>query len=500
MPEKILGLDISSDSVSAVQVTGKLRSYQITACGHTLIEEAGGLEEALKKLIEEVGPDSDVCISSIPAEYVSYRNIRMPFRDKKKVSQTILFELETMVPFAVEDLVVDFTMLEGREQSEILAASVRRTYISEYLAHLQTNGIDPTVLDISGVPTVCWLLKQPGTPDRGLLLSIGGDRNTMVLYNKKRVALVRTFLFDGGTITRAVLNGTTGEHTDSKIAEQIELSLESFSTEVQNTLHAFEWQTGKAFHPERIFVTGTGAFYPDIERILNRLLDLPVERVDLTKDLKVNMEENIAQAWNPGLMDSAFALAVRETKKGLGFNFRKDEFEVKKQSFVYKKEFLKGAAFLMVVLFLLILNLGVDYYFLKKQHGALGQQITEIFRQAFPDVKRVVNPIQQMNVKINEIKKSASLIPGVSADGKVLDLLMDISERTPESVDVHVTRIAVDPDAVLVRGETDTFNTVDTIKKGLEPSPYFSAVTISSANLDRTGKRVRFEMKLKRAE
>ena len=39
---------------------------------------------------------------------------------------------------------------------------------------------------------------------------------------------------------------------------------------------------------------------------------------------------------------------------------------------------------------------------------------------------------------------------------------------------------------------------VDAIKKGLEPSSHFDAVTISSANLDRTGNRVKFEMKLQR--
>jgi general secretion pathway protein L len=54
----------------------------------------------------------------------------------------------------------------------------------------------------------------------------------------------------------------------------------------------------------------------------------------------------------------------------------------------------------------------------------------------------------------------------------------------------------VDPDGLMMKGETDTFNTVDTIKKGLEPSAYFKAVTISSANLDQSGNRVRFEMKL----
>jgi general secretion pathway protein L len=49
-------------------------------------------------------------------------------------------------------------------------------------------------------------------------------------------------------------------------------------------------------------------------------------------------------------------------------------------------------------------------------------------------------------------------------------------------------------------GDTDTFNAVDTIKNRLEPSDYFSAVTITSANLDRTGKRVQFEIKLQRAK
>ena len=66
-------------------------------------------------------------------------------------------------------------------------------------------------------------------------------------------------------------------------------------------------------------------------------------------------------------------------------------------------------------------------------------------------------------------------------------------------MDVRIQSMVVDPENVQIKGETDTFNTVDIIKKGLEPSRYLSVVTISSANLDRSGKRVQFEMKLKRA-
>ena len=491
MPENILGLDINSHSVAAVRVRGGLKGHHVTACAHVMIEEAGGLEEALKALVEQIGPEADICISSIPGEHVSNRNLRMPFRDKKKIRQTLAFELETMVPFPVEDLLVDFTTVDRSDQSEILAASVKQAYISEYLAHLQANRIDPAVLDISGVPTACWLLRQAGTPDDGLLLEIGLKRNTMILYLNRRIALVRTLPFNGSAIAR---------HPDTRAAEQIESCLRSFCTEVQYTLHAFGSQTAKTVRPQSVFITGSGALYPDTENLLERFLDLPVERIDLTTDPGIHMDENIAGVWNPELMNNALALAVREAKQGLGFNFRRDGFEVKKQYFLHNKELRKAAAFLIVVLCLLAVDLGVDYYFLKKQYKILDQQITQVFRQTLPDVKRIVDPVHQLKVRINEINKSALSLPGISAKRKVLDLLRDISLRVPESADVDMTRIVVDPDAVLIRGETDTFNTVDTIKKGLEPSACFDAVTISSANLDRSGNRVRFEMKLERAK
>ena len=52
MLRKVLGLDITSDSVAAVQVKGGLKGHHVTACAHVMIEEAGGLEEALKALVE----------------------------------------------------------------------------------------------------------------------------------------------------------------------------------------------------------------------------------------------------------------------------------------------------------------------------------------------------------------------------------------------------------------------------------------------------------------
>jgi type II secretory pathway component PulL len=228
-------------------------------------------------------------------------------------------------------------------------------------------------------------------------------------------------------------------------------------------------------------------------------MDLPIEQINLRGNQKIGMDKDIAPVWTAALMDNALALALREEGRTQGFDFRKGEFEVKKQYIGFKKELKASAIFLVIILAFLAADLGTDYYFVKKQYRMLEQNIMEVFRQTFPEVTRVVEPVQQMQVKINEIKSSAVSFPGMGTDQKVLDLLKDISERVPGALNVHVTSMVVDPEIVRISGETDTFNTVDSLKNGLETSTYFSEVTISAANLDRSGKKVQFELKLQRA-
>ena len=104
-----------------------------------------------------------------------------------------------------------------------------------------------------------------------------------------------------------------------------------------------------------------------------------------------------------------------------------------------------------------------------------------------------------MTSEINKIKKSSALNPVMNTESSVLHLLKDISQRIPESLAVRITNLVIDSEAVRISGITDTFNTVDKIKNDLVSLTYFTAATISSAKLDRTGDKVEFEIKLDRA-
>jgi Tfp pilus assembly protein PilN len=56
--------------------------------------------------------------------------------------------------------------------------------------------------------------------------------------------------------------------------------------------------------------------------------------------------------------------------------------------------------------------------------------------------------------------------------------------------------MVISPDNVIISGTTGTFEAVDDIKSKLEQINAFKKVTINSTNKDRSGKEIRFQMKV----
>jgi Tfp pilus assembly protein PilN len=101
-----------------------------------------------------------------------------------------------------------------------------------------------------------------------------------------------------------------------------------------------------------------------------------------------------------------------------------------------------------------------------------------------------------MRTKLAEVQKGISLPGEMVSSVQSIDILNDISRLIPENLDVELKSIVSGGDNVVVSGNTDTFNAVDDIKTGLEQSELFKTVSISSANMDKSGKRVRFKIKV----
>jgi type II secretory pathway component PulL len=193
-------------------------------------------------------------------------------------------------------------------------------------------------------------------------------------------------------------------------------------------------------------------------------------------------------------MNTALALATRDQRAKNSFNLRVGRFTKKRKYDELKQELGRVGVYALIAIVALTGSFFAEYYVLKKRHDNYEKEIMQIFKKTLPEVTRIVNPVQQLKVAVNNTK-GAMLLPQLSAGrGATIELLRDIFINIPKSVPLDLDRLTIDEQRVRLRGNTDTFNSVDKIKGGLGQSSYFTSVSIASAQLDRGGNTIRFEL------
>lgn len=507
MPEKILGLDIGRDSIKAVQVMAGLRGYEVADTALVNIDETGGVESALKSLFENDAFKSGICITALPSKDFFFRNIRLPFKDKKKISQTIAYELEPLIPCPADEVLIDYVITDQTDQTDIFSAAVAKSAAGDLIKYLKKCNVEASIMDIDAVPVVSRLLTSHTDTGCGLLLDIGAGDTTGVIFDKNGILHIRRFPFGGEKITGAIAEALKIEFSEAEkkkrtgytdeAGEEISVVCEKFFSEVKNTLQFLGLKGDLKEDPGKVFLTGGGALYPPLQKKMETSFSLPIEMVDISAADDITMEKEAGKDWNTMLMNQALALAIRETKRNAGFNFARGEFGPKKKYEKFRKDFRWAAAIVFIILCAFGVDLYIDYHYDRAHLNKLKHEITDVFKKTCPEVTRIVDPVQQLKVRIAEARNSSSGLNGAGSGIRTLDIIKDISRLVPESTDFLITSFTFDGAAVKIKGETDNFNTVDNIKNSLGKSNYFKNVTISSASLIKKGSRVGVDLRMK---
>ncbi len=485
MPGKILGLEISDTYISAAEVLNGLKGREFLSCLSIPVEN-NDIESALKDISSRLSREEDRCIVSIPMSSISFRNISVPFKDNKKIRQTLPFEMETLVPFPVDDMIFDYSIIDSNDGANILTAGVYKKEIANYLEILSSAGFDPDIIDITSVPLVAWILDEQAHTGNGIYIEIGHENQKMFVFQNRRIIIIRGL-----------------NHSVEKVNENNDVKwneiLEIICKEVERTVHSYNSMGNAPIVLEKIYFGGDASSGSDTGRFLSDFFKAPAETVDIFGEADFLTHNGNSAAFAPSIMNNALANALREQKKGRGFNFRRGEFEVKRRYFKAGPEFKKSAILVVLLIALLFFNTGIDYYTLNRNLKKVEQKYDEERLKRFPESKDYKYPHIQLKQRMAELENSTVELPGgINPDQKILDILLDISLRISESIDVEVSSMVVDPDTVRITGETDSYNTVNSLKNALEKSSLFKNVTITSSNLDRTGKRINFELKVTR--
>ncbi|MDY6904796.1 MAG: type II secretion system protein GspL [Thermodesulfobacteriota bacterium] len=480
MDGNILGIDIRRSDVCAVfaGVYGSERRVEahasIPLANRDCWECVADAVEAIKRYVDVTGA---FCVASLPDDWVSYRIVRMPFTDRRKIEKVIAFELEPLLPFPLGEVVIDFVVgpssQENDDGADVLAALTARDRLNNFIEGFSRVGLEPSMIIPRGYAAAAVLSTYQ---DKSILVDADERGGTIAAIHDGLPLFVRSFQIKGGMDDEAVFR---------KIGAQI-----------RHTLIACREAWAGNGAPERAFVTGNDITAEPFAKMIEKDLALPAMPMNMTEDTAMLGTGRPDLQWQAGRMDVALCLALLKQAEIPLLNFRKGEFSITRKWRQFIDIFAKTG---ILALLVLVLVGGGFFYELHQASQTVSEmeaRINAIFQESFPDVQQIVDPVAQMKSRIKALQANSGLTDDMDRGVYAIDILNEISRLIPQDLDVVVSRFVTGPDDVVLSGHTDAFNSVDTIKNRLEESVFFSSIEITSANMDRADNRVHFKLRV----
>jgi general secretion pathway protein L len=125
----------------------------------------------------------------------------------------------------------------------------------------------------------------------------------------------------------------------------------------------------------------------------------------------------------------------------------------------------------------------------------LGEEMNRVYRQTFPGATVIVDVSAQMQAKLAELREKSRIL-GIGKDRSALNLLREISLRTPPDLTIDVRELIYGDNEIRIEGVTESFEAINRLSQKLRESPLFSESKISDAKMSLDGQKVDFRLNL----
>ena len=160
--KSIIGLDIGSNHIKAVQLKDVSGSYHLERLGVAtlqpeLIVEGSILDSSrVVEAIKELFSNTDIKVKNTTLSVsghssVIIKRVSLPEMSEDDLDESIRFEAEQYIPFDIEDVNLDFQILgPGEEENmmDVLIVAVKKDKVNEYVSVVKEAGLNPVVVDV----------------------------------------------------------------------------------------------------------------------------------------------------------------------------------------------------------------------------------------------------------------------------------------------------------------------------------------------------------------
>jgi type IV pilus assembly protein PilM len=298
--KSIVGLDIGTSAIKAVELTQRGKEYEVTAFGQVEIppDSPASLASSIKELLDEGGFRTRRVVTSVAGKLVVVRFLSMVRMSDEELHNAIGFEAEKYVDFPPAETVLDCQRMELDEDQRgnnmtVLMVAARRSLIEGHLETLNEVGVLPEIIDadafaLSNAFSLCAKIGEELDKEAALAFVDVGHSKTTINITKAGVSqFTREIAVGGRDLTECIsrrlgvsfdeaedLKREPGEGNEA-VKEAVIPSVDELGNEVQLSLDYFESQ----FETQvaRVFLSGGGSRLAVLRGALERIFERPTQ-------------------------------------------------------------------------------------------------------------------------------------------------------------------------------------------------------------------------------
>lgn len=301
----LFGLDIGSSSIKVMQLENEgsrwhVRGYGATSYDPKSIKDgivddyrllAGSIYELFeKKLIGEI--NSRRVAISIPARRTYTRSIKLPVIRDNELMQAVQLEAEQYIPVPLQDLYMDYTVIERTEKEiELLAVAAPKKIVDSYTLLVKMLGLEPITIDTTILSGGRLFQQQIDINDIPTALIDFGNSSIDITIHDKTIIVTGTIPGGGSEFTDLISKklgvseqeahivktkyGLSKSKKQAEIQEALQPRLDTLVKEVRRMIRYHEERSSSKKKIEQVITMGGGANMPGVSDYLTSKMRMP---------------------------------------------------------------------------------------------------------------------------------------------------------------------------------------------------------------------------------
>lgn len=444
--------------------------------------------KSLKDLKEKLGKYDEIyaCISS---SSIIFKELSLPFLGQKKVKMVVPFEVESLLPFSLDQAIIDsvITKEDTKEnKTDVLVAAIKKEQVDQFLNLFTAAGIIVNKLSVDMLELYGLYKSMPNyqhTTGTIALIDLGLYSTRVAIEIDNQLKYIR--VFPKGIINIAKKIGSSGSDL-SEIIQQIfrfgfndDQSKDAFKdllNEIKFTIESFTSKLKTTEQLKKVIITGQAVDIPSINEIITNTLEVNSEILQVKKIIhNGKVFSNISTIPNSFLISIATALSSSLTQD---FNLQRDYVSTQEDSLINKQLI----AFLSL-LFLILTSFTIfGYLYIRNIKNIKFKAETEAIQElkkTFNLRERDIKTLKDANKAAStELKKQEEAWKQLSNENRYsfLKYLIELSScLKPKEIQLTITSLNLRNNVIKLYGEVPGYNELNKLQNQLK-CPLFKNV------------------------